>query len=55
MNYFPVFLRVLLKVLVTNYGSPGFWRTLFSAQKQSLNSVLLKKFFQNTHGEVGFQ
>ena len=41
------FLRVLLKVLVTNYGSPEFWRTLFRGQKHSLNNVLLKRCSQN--------
>ena len=44
-----LFLRVFLKVLVTNYGSPEFWRTLFSGQKQSPKGVL--KIFSKFTGQ----
>ena len=39
-SYFPVFLRVLLKVLVTNYGSPSF-EELYLVDKSSLSVVFI--------------
>ena len=39
-SYLPVFLRVLLKVLVTNYGSPSF-EELYLVDKSSLSVVFI--------------
>ena len=46
INYFPVIFKGFAKN-ISNYGSPEFWRTLFSEQKQSPKGVLLERSSQN--------